>query len=318
MKRKGDIFSEIIHPKKLIIADRKARKGKKNTIDVKKFDTSYGCNIISLFNELDTGSYKTSNYINFTIFEPKERKISKLPYRDRIVHHALINPLKKTFVDSFISQTYSCIEGRGIHKCLSDFNEKLKYNTFCLKIDIEKFYPSVKNNILKNQLCRKFKDKRLLKIFFNIIDSFEGLPLGNYTSQYFGNFYLNCFDHWLKEDKKVKYYFRYCDDSIILHNDKDYLHKLLKEISEYLKVNLGLKLSRWRIFPIKTGIDFLGYVSFGTHILIRKSIKESFKNMLSKYPNHNSIKSYWGWLKHCNSINLLNILKTRYEKEFSY
>lgn len=306
MKRTGNLYNSIVSIENLVKANKKAGRGKGNTKDVLFFDENRGCNIIDLHNILVNNLYNTSEYENFTIFEPKERRISKLPFVDRIVHHAILNKIEPLFIDSFISQTYSCIKRRGIHKCINDFNKRLKSNTYCLKIDIKKFYPSVNNNILKAQLRTKFKDFKLLNLLDNIVDSFEGLPLGNVTSQVFGNFYLNNFDHWLKETMKVKDYFRYCDDSIILSNNKKDLHKLRINIQEFLKVNLNLELSKYKVIPISTGIDFLGYVSYGTHIKIRKSIKIAFKRMLIKYPNSASINSYMGWLKHCNSKNLIN------------
>lgn len=130
--------------------------------------------------------------------------------------------------------------------------------------------------------------------------------MGNYLSQWLANFYLNNFDHWLKEENKVTY-FRYCDDIVILHSDKTYLHSLRIEIQDYLKTKLDLELSNYQVFPVKCrGIDFVGYVSFHTHILLRKTIKKNWQKMLQKYPNKKSKASYNGWLIYCNSFNLQN------------
>lgn len=318
MKRKGNLFNSIVTIENLEKADIIGRKHKRKSKDVVEFDKQIDFHLRILYDQLISGNYTTSNYKEFTIYEPKERHISKLPYIDRIVHHLLIGGTEQIFLNSFITQTYSCIKGRGIHKCLMDFNKVLKQGMYCLKIDIKKFYPSVDNEILKCQLRRKFKDEKLLNLFYNIIDSKTGLPLGNYTSQIFGNFYLSSFDHWLKQDKKIENYFRYCDDSIILHYDKNYLQTLRREIQEYLGINLKLELSNYRIFPVELGIDFLGYVSFPDHRLIRKSIKKAFKRMLAKYPNKYSIASYLGWLKHCNSIHLIKTLNIHNGKEISF
>ncbi len=162
-------------------------------------------------------------------------------------------------------------------------------------------------------LRKKIKDNDLLYLLDNIIDSAEGVPIGNYLSQYLANFYLTYFDHWLKEVKGIKYYFRYCDDIVILHNDKEYLHKLLEDIKVYLKNNLKLEVkSNYQVFPVdKRGLDFVGYKSYHTHILLRKNIKLRFIRMIKYNNNWKSIASYKGWLDHCNSINL----STKYLKE---
>lgn len=154
---------------------------------------------------------------------------------------------------------------------------------------------------------KKFKDTDLLYLLDNIIDSAEGVPIGNYLSQYFANFYLSYFDHWLKENKKVKHYFRYCDDIVILAKTKEELWILYKEIEEYLESNLKLKVKpNYRIFPVSTGIDFVGYKTFHNYCLLRKSIKLNFIRMIKYNKNDKSIASYNGWLKWCNSINLRN------------
>lgn len=222
-----------------------------------------------------------------------------------------MNILEPIFIKTFTINTYSCIKGRGIHKGLRDLNLALKDidNTqYCLKLDIKKFYPNIDHNILKLLLKRKFKDQKLLNLLYEIIDSSKGVPIGNYLSQFFANFYLSYFDHYLKEILKVKYYFRYCDDIVILHNNKQYLHILRCDIQDYLKDNLNLEIkNNYQVFPVsKRGIDFLGYKSYHTHILLRKSIKLRFIKMVKYNKNKKSISSYNGWLSWCNSKNLLN------------
>jgi len=181
---------------------------------------------------------------------------------------------------------------------------------YCLKLDIRKFYPNVNHDILKEQLRRKIKDNDLLWLLDEIIDSADGLPIGNYLSQYFANFYLTYFDHWIKEVKRVKYYYRYADDIVILAGNKPYLHQILHEISMYLKDNLKLQVKdNYQVFPVDArGIDFVGYVFRHTHTRLRKSIKQNFAIMLAKNKNAQSIASYQGWAKHCDSIHLLKKL----------
>jgi len=141
---------------------------------------------------------------------------------------------------------------------------------------------------------------------FEIIDSAEGLPIGNYLSQFFANFFLSCLDHWLKEVKKVKYYFRYADDLVLLSGDKAYLHQLLADIREYLKEELNLTLKdNYQVFPVAArGIDVIGYVFFHGYCLLRKSIKQRYCRKMAKQPNAQSISAYDGWLKHCKSKHL--------------
>lgn len=314
MKRKNNLYQRICSIENLMLADSIARKGKQNQPGVIKFDQNPTENILKLHKMLVEKTYKTSPYTTFPIYEPKERLIFRLPYYpDRIVHHAVMIPLESIFVSVFTKDTYSCIKKRGIHAAARSVREALKNisNTqYCLKLDIKKFYPNVDHAILKQLLRRKIKDMDLLWLLDSIIESAPGLPIGNYLSQYFANFYLTYFDHWMKEQKHVKYYFRYADDMVILSDNKPYLHQLLSEISNYLQDNLKLTVkANYQVFPVDVrGIDFVGYVFYHTHTRLRKSIKKRFARMLRRNKNPQSIASYRGWATHCNSKNLLRKL----------
>lgn len=312
MKRKGNLYERICSIENLILADTIARRGKLNKPEIIEWDKNKEQNIRDLHEELKMKKYLTSEYTIFTIYERKERIIYKLPYKDRIVHHAVMNILGSIFVSTFTADTYSCIKHKGIHAAANALKEALKdvsVTQYCLKLDIKKFYPSVDHEILKALLRRKIKDNDLLWLLDSIIDSAPGLPIGNYLSQYFANFYLTYFDHWIKEDKRVKYYFRYCDDMVILSGNKPYLHELLFEIRNYLQdIKLEVK-DNYQVFPIDDrGIDLVGYVFRHTHILLRKSIKQNFARMLKRNKNPQSIASYKGWAKHSNSKNLIKKL----------
>lgn len=294
----------------LVLADSKARKGKSDQHGVVMHNKSRGCNIIALHNCLANKTYINSEYSTFTIFEPKERLIFRLPYYpDRIVHHAVMNILEPIFVQTFTADTYSCIKGKGIHAASYALRKSLKDisgTTYCLKIDIKKFYPNIDHDILKSLLRRKIKDHDLLWLLDLIIDSADGLPIGNYLSQYFANFYLTYFDHWIKEDLREKHYLRYADDMILLSSSKQHLHQRLNDMRIYLKDRLKLEVkSNYQIFPVQVrGIDFVGYKSFHTHTIIRKSIKKRFARMMVLRRNKASEASYLGWFKHCKSKNL--------------
>jgi RNA-directed DNA polymerase len=314
MKRIKNVYEQVYSIFNLEEAETIARKGKKHQYGVIQHMKNSESNLRCLQLMLQEKTYKTSGYTSFKIYEPKEREVFRLPFfPDRITHHAIMNVLEPMFVSTFTADTYSCIKGRGIHSAATKIKHCLKdvsATKYCLKLDITKFYPSVDHDILKYLLRKKIKDKDLLWLLDEIIDSANGLPIGNYLSQYFANFYLTYFDHWLKEVLKIKYYFRYADDIIILSDDKPSLHKLLFEIKTYLQVNLKLIVKgNYQIFPVDArSIDFVGYRFYHTHTLIRKRIKQNFARMLVKRKNNASIASYYGWAKHANSKQLLKKL----------
>jgi RNA-directed DNA polymerase len=331
MKRINNIFGKIISIENLELADMKARKNKEQSYGVQLHDKNRVNNILLLHNNLKNNTFNTSKYNIFTIHEPKERIIYRLPYYpDRILHHAIMNILEPIFIKNFTTDTFSCIKNRGINGCRIKLQKALrkdKKNTkYCLKIDIKKFYPSVNHSILKEKLRDKIKDKKVINILDNIIDSAPGIPIGNYLSQFFANFYLSSFDHYVKEILKVKYYYRYCDDMIFLSDNKKFLHNVLNNIREYLKeLKLEIK-ENYQIFPVNSrSIDFIGFKFYQNHTLLRKKIK---KNLIKKIIKLNkrkditfkdyksNISSWLGWTYYSNSINLLKkILKPEYKNE---
>jgi RNA-directed DNA polymerase len=314
MKRLSNLYQKIYSIENLQLADKKASKGKSTQYGVIVHSQRKDENLQALHLMLKNKAYKTSAYKTFLIYEPKEREVFRLPYfPDRITHHAVMNILEPIFMSLFTADTYSCIKGKGIHAAAFAVRKALLNESetkYCLKLDIKKFYPNVDQAVLKALLRRKFKDRDLLWLLDEIIDSTDGLPIGNYLSQYFANFYLTYFDHWLKETKGVRHYFRYADDLVILSEDKAYLHALLADIREYLSVNLKLSIKEnYQVFPVAArGIDFVGYKFYHTHTLLRKSIKKNFARMLARRKNDASIASYWGWIKHCNGNHLLKTL----------
>lgn len=312
MKRVGGLFDKVVAMDNIILADKKARKGKLRSYGVKQFDKAKGCNLISLHNEMASGNYRTPEYSVFKVYEPKEREIYRLPYRDRIVHHAVMNLLEPIWVSVFNQDTYSCIKGRGIHRAYSKVRQALKSDPegtkYALKLDIRKFYPSIDHDILKGIIRKKIKCKPLLALLDNIIESAPGVPIGNYLSQYFANLYLAYFDHAAKEKLKLNYYFRYADDIVVLSDCKQKLHGILEDF----RIMLGdLKLDikgNYQVFPVAArGVDFVGYVCYPTHALLRKSIKKRFARSVARGngPGSKGWWSYWGWTTHCNSKHLI-------------
>lgn len=302
------------------VADDNARKHKKKNWGVKKHDRHRATDNEKLLEMLTNLTYQTSKYSTFKVYEPKERVIFRLPYYpDRIAHHAIMNIMEPIWVSTFINNTYSCIKNRGIHKLAKDLKKVLKSDVegtkYCLKLDVKKFYPSIDHDVLKRIIRRKIKDKRLLVILDEIIDSTSGVPIGNYLSQFFANLVLSYFDHWMKEEVGCKYYFRYADDITILSDDKEFLRRVLVLIKTYFKheVNLEIK-NNYQVFPVESrGIDFVGYKFYHTHTLLRKSIKYRMYRLITKYRSGkitqdkflDSMQSYFGWMKHCDSKHLL-------------
>lgn len=332
MKRYNNLFDKIVSLDNLYEADKRARRQKSHRPEVMLFDKNKDNLLLDLQRKLINGEYETSEYYVFKIYEPKEREIFKLPYYpDRIVHHAIMNIMEPIWVSAFVKGTYSCIRNRGIHKALKDVKFALKdeVNTqYCLKLDIRKFYPSIDHDILKIIVRKKIKDKRLLNLLDEIIESAQGVPIGNYLSQFFANLYLTYLDHWIKEQKKVRYYFRYSDDIVILGRDKQELRNLLYDIQNYLNNKLKLSFNdNWQIFKVDSrGIDFVGYRVFHTHTLLRKRIKKKFckkinklnkKQNLDKDTYKQKICSYIGWIKYCNGRNLLNKM-SKYKELLEY
>ncbi len=323
MKRTGDLFQQIISLDNIALAHHKAKLGKSHYSEVKLVENNREYYLNQIHEMLNDKTFTTSEYTTKTIFEPKERVVYKLPYYpDRIVHHAVMNVIQPIWDNVFIADCYSAVPNKGLHAGflrLREFLKDEKHTKYCLKFDIRKYYPSINHDILLSLIKRKIKCKDALWLLENVIRSPGGtanIPIGNYLSQYFANIYLNWFDHWLKEEKKIKYYIRYSDDGIILHRDKVFLQSLLCEMMEYLDTNLKLTLNpKTQIFLTdKRGVDFLGYRSFRDYTLLRKSSAKRFKRKLrfiesnsdALEPNHiiSSIMSHLGWLRYCDSYNL--------------
>jgi retron-type reverse transcriptase len=339
MKRIGNLYDYIISVENLNAAERKARHAKGARSGLRAFDSDRENNIAKLHEVLERCDYNTSAYNTFTIYEPKERQICKLPYYpDRIVHHAIMNVMEPIWVSMFTADTYSCLKKRGIHACAQAVKRTLKEypeeTAYCLKLDIRKFYQSINHAILKQLLRRKLKDERLLNLLDEIIDSHNtlppycirykgcGIPIGNYLSQYLANLYLTYFDHWLKEVKNVRFYYRYADDIVIFSDNKETLHALLHNIRAYLWDNLKLTIKpNYQVFPTDArGIDYVGYRFWHTHTLMRKRIKHNLCRAVAKMRKHNitdpkaqrmALCGWIGWSKYCNSINLLNKLNIK-------
>ena len=317
MKRVGNLYHKICDIENIKLAHKNARKGKTHYTEVKEVDDNldHYCELLQKI--LQNNTFKNSPYEVFTKKDKgKERTIYKLPYfPDRILHHAILQVLEPIWKKTFIKNTYQSIKGRGVHRAKSDVHKAIRSfkdsdEVYYGQIDIEKFYPSIDNEIMSNIVARKIKCKNTLALLDEIINSTKGLPIGNYISQYLGNLYLTYVDHYVKEVLKIKHYFRYCDDIVILDtntkNIKLNIKLIIAKIKELrLKVKGSIKVNN-----LNTGLDFLGFVFKRRCVLLRRSIASAFKAATLDFINKpssrslNSVISYNGWVIASNSYNL--------------
>ena len=340
MKTFTNLYPQICSFENLLSAAKKAEKGKRSKASVARFNVDLEKNIFQLQRQLSDHSYRPGKYRHFTVYESKKRLISAAPFRDRVVHHALCNIIEPLFERSFIYDSYACRKGKGTHKAVQRFTEFAKKNRFVFKCDIRKYFPSIDHQILLSMFERKIKDDDTLELLRTIINSADlhdddspvyffgddlftplqrrrGLPIGNQTSQFFANVYLEGIDYFIKEKLRCKYYIRYVDDFVIFNDEKIKLHRIRELIEKYL-ATLRLKMhpNKSQVFPVKQGTDFLGYRIFPSHRLIRKSNVKRFRRKLRRFKQDYSdglitvpeidqrIQSWLGHARWADSYNL--------------
>lgn len=324
MKRYGNLFSKIVCKENIALALVNAGRGKGDYEEVIAATANKEETINLIHEMLLNKTYKCSLY---TVFKKndkgKERSIHKVPFfPDRIIQHAIVLVLGPIWNKSLITDTYQSIPGRGVHACLVKVKRAVqkKRIKYCLKLDIKSYYPSIDNAKLKIRLQQKVKCRETLELLGIIIDGAEGVPIGNYISQYFGNLYLSGIDHKIKNKLKIKDYYRYCDDLILLSNCKQTLWSAMGEIQEELH-ELSLELKRdHQLFKIteKRGVDCFGYTVTPTYTRVRRRISTSFSVKLNKMIstgdlNPSVIGSYFGWFKHADSAALWSSILKRTE-----
>ncbi|MFH1769703.1 MAG: reverse transcriptase/maturase family protein [Parcubacteria group bacterium] len=310
------MFEDIAKVENLFKAWREFAKGKRYKRDVQEFQLNLADNIFDLYIDLVNYTYCHGSYQGFKINDPKPRDIHKARVRDRLLHHAVYRILYPFFDKKFIADSYSCRNKNGTHKAMNRFRTfayKVSRNDtrtcWILKCDIRKFFASINHDILKRILASHINDKDTLWLLSQVIDSFNpGLPLGNLTSQLLVNIYMNEFDQFLKHKLGVRYYIRYADDFILLHYSKQYLENMLPKISEFLMKQLKLNLHPDKVFikTIVSGIDFLGWVHFPDHRVLRTSMKRRMLRRLTGARDQQTVNSYLGLLKHGNAYGIRN------------
>lgn len=312
MKRYGFLYEKICNRGNIRYAHHRASLGKTHYTEIQEVNSNLDTYLENIKTMLENEDYSLSlqDYTLEIINDKgKERELYKLNYYPhRIIQWAIMNVIMPIFMKNYTTKTYASIKGRGIHRVSKEMRKALKYdkeNTlYCYKIDIKKFYPNINNKILMDKLKRKFKDEKLLRLFEIIIFSMgdKGLPIGSLLSQYLANFYLSSFDHYCKEVLRIKYYFRYMDDIVILHKDKRILHEYHRRLSKILNDKFDLRIKEnWQIFPTDIrGIDFVGYRFFRNRTILRKRIYKNARYTFSRPYIHKATPSYLGWCKHAN------------------
>jgi retron-type reverse transcriptase len=310
-------FEEIFSFENLLKSWREFRHRKKQKADVAKFSSDFIHNLASLHQDLMFGRYRHGGYHFFKIADPKPRDIHKASVRDRVVHHALYRSLYPYFDTRFIYDSYSCRVQKGTHRALYRLESLIRkvgkngtLTVWVLKCDIKKCFASVDRAILKEILKKHILCPKTMKVLNTVIDSFypdRGIPLGNLTSQLFINIYLHELDQAVKNIFKAKHYIRYADDFVVLSADKSWLEELLPKIADFLSERLRLELhpDKISIKTVASGIDFLGWVHFPNHRVLRTATKRRmFKRVEERKGNEATLQSYLGLLSHGNARKL--------------
>jgi retron-type reverse transcriptase len=304
MKRNGYLWDDMISFRSLLQAAERAGRGKRLKPGAARFFFNLEHHLVRLHEELAAKTYRPGPYRTFTIYEGKKRQISAAPFRDRVVHHALTGPLEPIFDPSFVYDSYACRKGKGTHAAVDRCQRFARRYGYVLKADVRKYFPSIDHEILKERIARKIKDPHVLWLVGRIIDHSNpqdpvlawfpgddlftpterrrGLPLGNQTSQFFANVYLDPLDHFVT-DRLGLSYVRYVDDFLVFADDKPRLHQAKCEIEHFLE---GLRLQIHRdksvVFPCGQGIRFLGYRVFPTHRLLAQENVRRFRRRLQR------------------------------------
>ncbi len=293
MRRQGGIWEELISFPNLLRAAQKAARGKRARSNVARFHLDLEGQLCRLQDELIAKTYLPGQYRTFAIHEPKARTISAAPYRDRVVHHGLCQVLEPAFERRFIFDSYACRKGKGTHAALARFTQFARRNRYVLKCDVRRYFPSIDHEILKGQVRRRIKDRDALWLVDLIVDHSNpqepvcdwfpgdnlltpserrrGLPIGNQTSQFFANVYLDPLDHYVKERLRARYYIRYVDDFVVFGDDKEWLSDVRDRCAGFARgLRLALHERKCVISRTCDGTRFLGFRVFPTHRLLAR------------------------------------------------
>ncbi|MEN9561655.1 MAG: hypothetical protein RIQ56_928 [Candidatus Parcubacteria bacterium] len=313
-------YNNIISVPNLLLAWKEFLRGKRDRADIQEFEAKLMQNVLGLHRQLAAKTYKHSAYDAFNISDPKPRNIHKAAVRDRLLHHAIYRLLSPFFDRTFIHHSYSCRVGKGAYKAMDEFqtfSRSISKNhtrtCWVLKCDVRKFFASIDQKVLMDILRRSIKDDDSLWLLSEILSSFHttrygvGLPLGNLTSQLLVNIYMNEFDQFVKHKLKARHYIRYADDFVLLSADRAWLEAALPQIGVFLEEHLHLALhpDKISIRTIASGVDFLGWVHFPGHRVLRSTTKRRvFRGIEHAEAKEATVKSYIGLLGHGNTKKL--------------
>ena len=311
MKTHKNLWGSIVNFQNLLLAARKAQRGKRLQPNVACFNIDLEPNLFQLLQDLESGSYRPGPYRSFHILDPKPRMISAAPYRDRVVHHALCNLIAPILERSMIADTYANRTDKGTHAAANRYRQHCRQYPYILKCDVKKFFPSIDHEILKREIRRKIGCRRTLALIDLIIDNSNpqeehhayfpgddlfrpvqrnrGLPIGNLSSQLWGNYYLNGLDHFVQEKLRCGAYLRYVDDFVIFGHDKAELQQVKRQIELFLQgFRLLLHEHKSRIYTTKEGVTFLGYRIFPGFTLLPSANVRRFRKRARR-----NVKAYW-------------------------
>lgn len=318
-KQLNTTFEEIVSTENLLEAWEEFVRGKRGKQDVQEFNRHLMDNLDHLHTDLVACNYKHGPYYAFTIADPKPRNIHKASVRDRVLHHAIYKKLYPFFDRTFVADSFSCRLEKGTHEAMQRFkymaNRASKNNTqtcWTLKCDIRKFFASIDQEVLLYILSTYIPDRKILWLLGQIISSFhstapgKGLPLGNLTSQLLVNVYMNEFDQYVKHRLRAKYYVRYADDFVLMACNKELLEKAVRPIATFLEYCLLLSLhpNKVSIQTISSGVDFLGWVHFPKHRVLRTTTKRRMHRRIRENPEPETLASYLSLMKHGNTERL--------------
>lgn len=313
------VHEDIISVQNLLEAWKEFICGKRRKADVQEFQHQFMDNVLRLHADLTEGTYRHGSYHAFKISDPKPRDIHKATVRDRLLHHALYRVLYPLFDRTWIADSFSCRDGKGTHRAMlryQQFARKVSLNhtrtCWVLKCDIRKFFANIDQTILLRIVRGHIKDEAAVSLIANIVTSFDsdkkgiGLPLGNLTSQMLVNVYMNKFDQYVKHGLRAKYYIRYADDFVLLSADRSELEHFLVRIRSFLGERLHLQLHPHKVHiqTAVSGVDFLGWVHFPDHSVLRTSTKRRMLQHLKNNATEGVKASYRGMLAHGNAHRL--------------
>jgi retron-type reverse transcriptase len=320
MKTHKHLYEKICTKENICEAYKKARLGKRKKFYVQKFELNAKDNIEQLHQELVDETWMPLPYKQFIAYEPKERLIRAPQFRDRVVHHALVQVLKPIYEPLFIHDSYASLKHKGTHAAVNRLTQFLRRdidNTFIFHGDVRKFFDNIHHETLIHILRKKIADEKVINLIRKILTNQGislGVTLGNYTSQWFANIYLNELDYYAKHELKVKHYIRFMDDFLLLSDSKSQLHDWKHKIKHFIKEELMLELHpiKQQIFPTNTGIDFLGYTVWKDHKKLRRRNVERFISRLNKFDKKLSITpfieaslmSWKGYTVHADAFGL--------------